>query len=157
SSSSNTCRTVAPFTCTWSRPCVRSRSSVGIHTVTSWGGSDISGSHPVPLDERRVYLRLDKGGVVEDFAVQRDGRLDALHAKFGEGAPHAGQCQRPGRLIDEQLGHERVVIGRHAVAGGDVCVQAHAWTARRLPACDLAGRGTEVVGRVLRVDPTLDG
>src|SRR2546423_12961610 len=33
---------------------------------------------PVPLDERRIHLRLDEGGVIEDLAVQRDGRLDAF-------------------------------------------------------------------------------
>ena len=86
-----------------------------------------------PLDERRVHLAFDEGGVVEDFAVQGDGGLDALDHELGQGPPHAGQGLGPGRLMDQQLGHQRIVVRRHPVAGHHVRVEPHA-RARPAPA-----------------------
>jgi hypothetical protein len=40
---------------------------------------------PVPLNKRRIDLALDEREVVEDLAVQGDGRLDALDREFGQG------------------------------------------------------------------------
>ena len=61
------------------------------------------------------------------------------------------------RLVDEQLGQQRIVVRRHAVAGDDVGVEAHAGAAGHLPARDQAGRGAEVGGGVFGVDAALDG
>ena len=87
----------------------------------------------------------------------RNGRLDALDDELGQGAAHAREGLGAGRLMDEQLGHQRIVVRRHAVAGDDVRVEAHAGTAGRLPARDQAGRRAEVGGGVLGVDAALDG
>src|SRR5579885_2994935 len=97
---------------------------------------------PVPLDERRVHLALDERRVVEDLPVDRDGGLHPLDDELGQGAA---------------LGRQRVVVGRHAVAGDHVAVQTDAGAAGRLPAGDQAGRGPEAGGGVLRVDAALDG
>src|SRR5262245_12673863 len=95
--------------------------------------------------------------MAEDFLMDGDGRVDALDDELSEGAVHAGQGVGAGRLVDEELGHQRIVIGRHAVAGNDVRIEADAGTAGRLPACNQAGRGAEVVRGVLGVNATLDG
>src|SRR5690606_25099492 len=50
----------------------------------------------------------------------------------------------------------RVVVGRHAVAGDDVAVDAHAGPSRRFPARDESGRRGEVPRRVFGVNAALD-
>ena len=57
--------------------------------------------------------------------------------------------------VDDQLGDHRVVVGRHAVAGAGVAVDAHAEAARQLPAGDAARRGREGSG-VFGVDAALE-
>src|SRR5690606_36540519 len=56
----------------------------------------------------------------------------------------------------DQLADHRVVVRRHDVAGADVRVPPHAPAAGDADVGDLAGRGPEVVVRVLGVDPALD-
>src|SRR5437762_2480895 len=95
--------------------------------------------------------------MLEDFFVQRDGGADTLDAELAQGAAHAGNRLVARRLVDEQFGDERIVIGRDRVAGDGMGIEADAGTPRRLPACDAAGRGTEVGEGILRVDAALHG
>src|SRR5579871_4911982 len=81
---------------------------------------------PIPFDEGRIDLAFDKAGVIEDLAVAWDGRSDTLDRELGEGAAHARQGLRPRRLMDEELGHERIVVGRDAVAGHDMGIEPDA-------------------------------
>src|SRR5687767_12531031 len=88
--------------------------------------------------------------------MERDGGEDSLNAELGEGAAHGGERQCASWLVDQEFGDKGVIVGRHAVTRHRMGIEAHAWPARRLPARDEAGRGTEVVGGVLGVDATLD-
>src|SRR5947207_2771506 len=97
----------------------------------------------------RVTLTACLNGLVRD--VQRDGGLDALDSELGQRPAHAGQGLGARRLVDEQLGHQRIVVGWHSVALHGVRVQPDAWAAGGLPAGDEAGRRPEVGRRVLRV------
>src|SRR5205823_11996386 len=62
---------------------------------------------PGALDERDIDMPIDKGGVVEDLAVERDGGVNALDAELLQGPAHAGNRLVPRRLVVEQLGGER--------------------------------------------------
>ncbi len=68
--------------------------------------------------------------VFQDAAVQRDGGVDALHHKHLERTGHAGHGFRPVIAMDDQLGDERVVIGRHDAFGILGCIHTHAVATR---------------------------
>src|SRR5262249_46471912 len=95
--------------------------------------------------------------MAEDFAVQRDCRLDAFDDEFAQRAAHAGDGLGAALLVYEQLGNQRIVSWRHAIAGHDVGVETHAGAAGRLPSFDRTGRGPEPHGRVFGVNAALDG
>ena len=98
-----------------------------------------------PFDERRIDLALDEGRCAEDLPVNRDRRLDALDDELAERPPHGRDRLRARRLMDEQLGDQRIVVRRHAVAGAGVRVEPHARAARRLPARDRPGEGRKLL------------
>src|SRR5262245_24616949 len=84
---------------------------------------------PIPLNKRRIHPSLDESGVVENLAVDGDGGLDAFDEELGEGTAHGRESLGSRRLPDEQLGEERIVVGRHAVALDDVRIDADAGAA----------------------------
>src|SRR5690348_2535525 len=57
---------------------------------------------PRPLNERRIDLAGHERRMAEDFLMDGDGRVDALDDELIEGAAHADQSVRAGRLIDEK-------------------------------------------------------
>src|SRR5207237_10454445 len=57
--------------------------------------------------------------------------------------------------VDDQFGHQTVVIGRHLIAVVERAVDAHAEPAGRMITGDAAGRRPEILG-VLRIDAALD-
>ncbi len=93
------------------------------------------------------FIRSRKSGSVVSTPVMTISfkRAPQPHQAFGAVA-----------AMDDQLADQRVVVRRDRVAGIDGAVQAHAETARRVIAGDLAWRGAEGC-RVLGVDAALDG
>ena len=59
--------------------------------------------------------------------------------------------------VNEQLGDQRIVIGRHAVAGRHVRIEANARPAWWLPAGNETRRRTKILRRVLGIDAAFDG
>ena len=87
------------------------------------------------------------------------GRLVAIPSMRASASAPRSRDQRllAGGAVDDDLGDQRVVVGRHAAArGGHVAVDADAGAARHLEAGDDARRGREGLG-VLGVDPALEG
>src|SRR5262249_715633 len=54
---------------------------------------------PVAFDECVIDLTRDDCGVVDDFTMERDGRVNPLDAELGQGAAHGGQCVGAGGLM----------------------------------------------------------
>src|SRR5262249_13887750 len=96
-------------------------------------------------------------GEIDDLAVEGDRGLDPFDNELSEGAAHAGEGAGAGRLPNEQLGQQRIVVWWDAIAGRDVAVDADALAAEHLPARDVAGRRSRVGGGILGVDPRHDG
>src|SRR5262245_14321631 len=55
---------------------------------------------PVPLNEGGIHAAFDECGVVEDLAMQGNGRLDALDEELRQRAAHAGESLGARRLPD---------------------------------------------------------
>ena len=85
------------------------------------------------------------------------GRLVAMPSTRISASASAQARQRvlARRAVHDQLGDQRVVVRRHAVAGAGMAVDAHAGAAGQLPAGDAPGRGREGV-RVLGVDAAFE-
>ena len=58
--------------------------------------------------------------------------------------------------MDDQLGHQRVVVRRHVGARAETRVDPHPGAGRRHPPRDAFGVGDELTQRILGVDPHLD-
>ena len=61
---------------------------------------------PVALDERGIDLAGDEGGVIEDFAENRDGGVDALDAELRQSTAHGCERLVACWAVDEKLGDE---------------------------------------------------
>ena len=81
---------------------------------------------------------------------------DAGDRAFRKGPAHPAQGGIPVDPPDDQLADQGVVEGRDLVAGVDVAVDPHPGPAGGKPAGDLARRRSEVVARILGIDPALD-
>jgi hypothetical protein len=56
---------------------------------------------PVALHKRRIDLAFNEAGMVENLAVQRNGRFDSGNHELAEGSPHARQGGAARRLVDQ--------------------------------------------------------
>src|SRR5690606_25320129 len=83
--------------------------------------------------------------------------LDPLDAHVVQRPRATGQHFFPGQRPDDQFQAHRVVVRRNGVAGVDRRIGAHAGTAGRVVAGDLAEAGQEVVAWLLGVDAELQG
>lgn len=109
------------------------------------------------LDPGDVVLAVVEVAGGEDFALQRDGGLDAFDNEFTEGAAHAPDGDVAGGSGDDQLGDHGVIVGRDFIARVHVGIDAYATATGGVPQVDLARAGGEVAGRVLGVDAALNG
>src|SRR5579863_1449505 len=109
-----------------------------------------------PLQVVNIGADLLERGVVADLLVQRHVGLDALDDHLGERVLHACDRGLARVAVGDDLGDQRIVVGRHVVAGIDMAVDAHAGSAGRVPQPDRPRRGHEGLG-VFRVDAALHG
>ena len=77
--------------------------------------------------------------VGEDLLVQRDRSLDSLHHKLAQGALHLGDGLFAIDAMHDELGNERVVIGRHDAFGILRRIDADAVAAGHIERRDLSG------------------
>ena len=113
----------------------------------------------LPTRSRRfVVIRPSRNvSLREHRLVDGDVGRQALDDELVEGDAAAGDGGRPVRAPHDELAEERVVERRDLVAAVQVRVHPDARAAGGVVALDEAGAGPEVVGRVLGVDPELDG
>ena len=95
-------------------------------------------------------------GVGEDALVQRERGLDALDDEHLQGPAHAGDGFGAVASANDELGDQRIVVGRDDGIGMSGGVHAHAGAAGNLECGDAAGRRDEGLG-VFGIDAALDG
>ena len=98
----------------------------------------------------------DEGGIVQKPLVQWDVGLDAFDHDFRQGCGHARQGQFAGFGVGDQLGDQRIVMGRNVVAVVHMGLHADPRPPWLVEVADPPRRGHEGV-RVLGVYPTLKG
>src|SRR6266540_155298 len=92
----------------------------------------------------------------EQRLVERDQGLESADFVLAERAQHALRGRHAVHVPDDQLGDHRVVEGKDLVALLGAGVHAHERAGRLDVGADPAGRGREVLRRVLGVDAALD-
>ena len=97
------------------------------------------------------YARLAK-----ERAMEREIRVHPTDLVFVDTRPHVLDRLPPVPRVDDQFGHERVVVRRHERPRGHAAVHADARSARLSIAHDASGRREEVSDRVFRVHAALD-
>jgi hypothetical protein len=102
-----------------------------------------------------VVIALDEFRRDCETLVQRDRRVDPADHIFLERAPQSHQAFVAALAVDDQLGDEAVVVGRHLIAVVQRAIDANAEPTGRMITGDPAGRGPESVG-VLGIDAALD-
>ena len=93
---------------------------------------------------------------MDEFAEERNGRLDAVDDEFVERPVEPRHAFGPRAAVDDELADQAVVVGRDRVALIDAGIDAHAEPAGRVEIGDLARRRREGA-RVLGVDAAFDG
>src|SRR5207249_1410123 len=91
-----------------------------------------------------------------DALHEGDRRLDAAQYIFFQRPMGAAHGLLPRAAANDQLGQQRVVVGRQRVVLVHGAVNPDADTARGIVGGDLAGAGAELIARVLGIDPALD-
>lgn len=89
--------------------------------------------------------------------MEGDGCFDWADLVLVEGSQGAGDGFLAGRGVDNELADHGVVVGRDAVSGAGVGVDADAEASWGAVGLDESGAGSEVFGGVLGVDAALDG
>ena len=84
--------------------------------------------------------------VREDRLVQGDGGFDSLHHELAERALHLGDGFGAVAAVDDELGDQRVVVGRDDALGVLRRVDADAVAAGNVEGGDLAGGRRELCG-----------
>src|SRR5918998_3914819 len=82
--------------------------------------------------------------VFQDGEVEGYGRLRARDGELVQGPQAAAQGRVAAVGVHDQLRQQRVVVGRHPVAGVEVGVHPDPWSSRRVVELDGAGLGQEV-------------
>ena len=71
-----------------------------------------------------------KAASVQQFLVQRDVGLDALHHHLGQRDAHPRDRLLARLAVGDDLADQGIVVGRHEVVGVDVRIHADARAAR---------------------------
>src|SRR5271169_1781252 len=115
----------------------------------SWGPPEEA------LEPVDVVIAVDEICGVDQSLMQWDRRFDAADHVFLERPAQPHQTFVAGLAMDDQLGDQAVVVGRHLVPLVERAVDAHAEPARGVIIGDSAGRWTKGLG-VFGVDAALD-
>src|SRR6202162_6095088 len=109
------------------------------------------------LDETRAQVARAEIRVLEDGPVIADRGRWADHDELAQSATRPRDRLRTVAAVHDELGHERVVVGRHVRPRSEARIDANPGTGRRHPAADPLGIGHEPSQRILGVDAHLDG
>src|SRR5579883_2881781 len=109
-----------------------------------------------PFEPMDIVVAIDEIGFGDEPQMQRKRGLDPGDHIFLERTPKPHQALVARSAVNDKLGDETVVVGRHGVALIERAVDAHAGSAGRVIAGDAAGRGCEGFG-ILGIDAAFDG
>ena len=129
-----------------------------VHLFPITGGRYLAGAGTGRSRSRKWVSRLPawNSSVGEDALVERQRGLDAFDDEHFEGAAHARDGFGAVAAADDELGDQRIVVGRDDGIGVGGGIHAHAGAAGHLKRGDASGRGHEGLG-ILGVDAALDG
>ena len=88
--------------------------------------------------------------------MEIDIGLDTADHEFHQGAAHAGNGLFAVGCVDNDLGEQRIIIGRNGIALINGAVDADAGAAGNQQAGDRAGTGPEAMRRILGIDAAFD-
>ncbi len=94
-------------------------------------------------------------GIGKDALVQRQRGLDSLDDEHFQSAAHARDGLGAVATAHDELGDQRIVVGRDHGVGMGRGIHAHAGAAGNLEGGDAAGRGHEGIG-IFGIDAALD-
>src|SRR6266481_10027631 len=103
-----------------------------------------------------VNIASLKFGVAQDAAMQWNGGVNAFHNKHLQRALHTHDGFRPVLAKRDELGNERVIVGRDHSFGISRGIHAHAETSGHMESLDPAG-GRRELFRMLGIDAALNG
>src|SRR5690606_8316561 len=109
------------------------------------------------FDEVDIDVGADEVAVAHQIDVEGDRGRDRVDGQLSQGAFERADRLVSGGLVDDELGDHGVVVGRYAVAGVAVGVDADAGAAGQVELVNHAGTGREILCRVFGVDADLDG
>jgi len=79
-----------------------------------------------------IELTGTKAFVLQNFTMQRKIGADAFHLHFLQGEPHADQRVLATGAMHDELGNQRVVIGRHRITGDGMRINTDPIAARQI-------------------------
>ena len=91
------------------------------------------------LHEAGVKVAAAEVGVGEDLLMHGDRRLNALHDELRQRSLHLGNRLGAVVAVDDQLGDQRIVVGRDNAFGILRRIHAHTVAAGNVEGGDLAG------------------
>ena len=103
-----------------------------------------------------VVAAVTHGRRVDKPFMEVERRRNRFHNELLKSPFQPRKAVRPVITIDNQLGDQAVIIGRHGIAGIEAGIDADAGAARRMIGSDSAGRRHEGF-RMFGIDPALDG
>src|ERR1035437_8017125 len=109
------------------------------------------------IEQVRGHAAIDEDLVREDGAVQFDVRGNTVDQQLAQRCFAPSDRRRSIGTPNAELPEERIVVGGDFITREDVRVHAHADAAGGEVGGDLAGLRSEVLRRILRQDPELDG
>src|SRR5438093_12739435 len=83
-----------------------------------------------------VVVARNEGRMGQRRAVEREGRLDAFHLEFREGALHPTDCERAIAAPYDEFRQEGVVVEGHDAPGRDPRIEPHVGPSGFVPAGD---------------------
>ena len=116
------------------------------------GSPDLPGS----LNECGVDCACDKGGVVEHFFCQRQGRLYAFHCEFTQASFHTCDGLFSRWAMHDQFTDHRIVVRANCVAFVNMRIESNAQSAWLSQYGDLSGTSSEIIFRVFGVYSQFD-
>src|SRR5262245_31284768 len=103
-----------------------------------------------------VVVAIGDIGIADEFAEERQRRLDAVNNEFVERAAQTHHRFDAVAPMHDQLADQAVVIGRNAIAGINARIDTDSEASRRVEMRNRSGRRNEST-RVLGIDAAFDG
>ena len=95
--------------------------------------------------------------MIEDLILIIHIRVNPFNDHFSKSAAHLFDRFAPVLRMDDQLRQHGIIVGRHCIAAVNSRIDTDALSSRQIHICDRSRRRTEVLLRIFRIDPALNG